>query len=108
MTYISFLFVALWIMLYEIPQGQAKMDQLRLEAQPPAHYPLSLKAESIMENASKGLCDGIDFTSDKKLNKNLRKLLRLNVFILFICHKTVPSTFYVQCSTAVILVTETA
>lgn len=94
MTYISFLFVALWIMLYEILQGQAKMDQLRLEAQPPAHYPLSLKAESIMENASKGLCDGIDFTSDKKLNKNLRKLLRLIYFI----HLSQDCTKYLLCT----------
>lgn len=98
MTYVNFLFVTLWIILYEILQGQAKMDQLRLEVQPPAHYPLSLKVESIMEYASKGLCNGIDFTSEKKLNKNLRKLFEVLMYLFYLfCHKNIPSTFYVQC-----------
>lgn len=95
--------------MYEILQGQDKMDQQGLEDQPHAHYPLSPKVENIMENASKGLCGGMGFTSDKKLNKNLRKLLKALMYLFCsFCHKNVTSTFYVQCSTAVILVIETA
>lgn len=62
-----------------------------------------------MENASKGLCGGMDFTLDKKLNKNLRKLLKALMYLFYsFCHKNVPSASYMQRSTAVILVIETA
>lgn len=63
-----------------------------------------------MENVSKGLCGGVDFTSGEKLKKNLSKVLNvlIHFFYLFILSQKGISTFYVQSSVAVILVVDVA